>query len=302
MERKRRSEFTRQRLKEILLSAAKMLTREGPRILDCRVALALFASAIIIFSARLLSFTPVGVNNNALVFNEPPALELKGVPARLRELLLHEEVVGERLAGIKEGTLSVHEALHGTKNHSERSDKPPMTIEEIVLFLVDFLEILHDELAQRKRAQPPEIWETYHELVTKTLYPFDREYLQRMPERRNDGSIFLSVASYRDEECSETLKNAYEKARNPDNLFVGLVQQNCIENCMSGVRNGKYEKVPSDEDCYESFCSSSAGKSHCDSGRVRLLRMTDTQSLGPYAARYFASKLWFGEEVSESTL
>ena len=49
----------------------------------------------------------------------------------------------------------------------------------------------------------------------------DRDYLQRMPERRDDGSIFLSLASYRDENCLNTIRWAYEKAKNPENLYVG---------------------------------------------------------------------------------
>ena len=56
-----------------------------------------------------------------------------------------------------------------------------------------------------------------------------------MPPRRDDGSIYLSVASFRDEHCPATLTDAFAKARDPDKLFVGLVQQNCEETrCRSG--------------------------------------------------------------------
>ncbi|EED91807.1 predicted protein, partial [Thalassiosira pseudonana CCMP1335] len=92
-----------------------------------------------------------------------------------------------------------------------------------------------------------------------------------MPPRREDGSVFLSVASYRDEFCPGTLNEAFSKARNPENLFVGLVQQNCEEN-------------------------SNEGKKYCNNGQIRLLKMKETESLGPYMARYFASKMWMGEQ------
>lgn len=220
-----------------------------------------------------------------------------GVPTRLRSLRLKNEIIGEHLGLIKSGTETVEEILHGTKALDGRSDKPPLTIEEISSFLIDFVHRLHDKFGEIKRATHDQIWETYHDLAVKTLYPWDREYLQRMPDRRSDDSIFLSLASYRDENCFNTIKWAYEKAKNPEKLYVGLVQQNCEANCRSGILDGgKVVDVDPDDDCYQLFCDSSQGKPHCDSGRVRLLRINETESLGPYAARYFASKLWYGEE------
>jgi hypothetical protein len=50
-----------------------------------------------------------------------------------------------------------------------------------------------------------------------------------------------------------------------------------------------------DVDCYKSFCESEAGKALCASGNVRNLMIDEPESLGPYAARYFASKMWYGE-------
>ena len=118
-----------------------------------------------------------------------------------------------------------------------------------------------------------------------------------MPRRRNDGSIFLSLATYRDENCLNTISQAYKKAKNPEKLFVGLVQQNCHADCMSGVlEGGKTESVEPDQDCYKAFCDTEIGRAHCAAGRVRPLDIDEPESLGPYAARYFASKLWYGEQ------
>jgi [Skp1-protein]-hydroxyproline N-acetylglucosaminyltransferase len=140
-------------------------------------------------------------------------------------------------------------------------------------------------------------YQSYHDLAVKTLYVWDRDYLSRMPPRRDDGSIFLSIATYRDENCLNTISQAYKKSQNPDKLFIGLVQQNCHSNCRSGVlEGGKMEDVEPDQDCYKAFCESEEGKQICDNDQVRLLDIDEPESLGPYAARFFASKLWYGEE------
>ena len=84
------------------------------------------------------------------------------------------------------------------------------------------------------------IWQIYHDLVLETLYPWDQHYLQNMPKRRTDDSIFVSMASYRDENCLSTIHNAYAKAKNPELLNIGLVQQNCVENCKSGILDAQF--------------------------------------------------------------
>jgi len=218
-------------------------------------------------------------------------------PVRLRTLREKNEVVGERLVEIKRGTETVEEVLHGAKTHEDVSDKPPMTMNEITTFLSSYISKLHETCVGVKRATYQGIWQAYHDLTVKTLYPWDREYLQRMPERRFDGSIFLSIATYRDENCLNTITNAYAKSKNPNMLNVGLVQQNCESHCRSGVlEGGKIIDVEPDQDCHKVFCESAIGKPHCDSGRVRALHINEPESLGPYAARYFASKLWNGEQ------
>ena len=50
-----------------------------------------------------------------------------------------------------------------------------------------------------------------------------------------------------------------------------------------------------DQNCYEAFCEGK-GKKYCDNGQVRNLEIDEPESLGPYAARYFASKMWYGEQ------
>ena len=172
-----------------------------------------------------------------------------------------------------------------------------MELKEITDFLSGWLTQLHDHLSHYKKEKAEGIWEAFHNLTVQTLYPWDQEYLQRMPPRRNDGSIFLSVASYRDENCQHTLQEAYARATHPEKLFVGLVQQNCYTDCRTGImEDGKSKPANPDLDCYDLFCHSDTGKPHCDAQRVRVLQVEELESLGPYMARYFASKLWYGEE------
>ena len=107
-----------------------------------------------------------------------------------------------------------------------------MSVEEVLAFLNDYIRGLHQRFVGHKKDSYKEVWKLYHDYTLEVLYPWDREYLQRMPERRKDGSVFLSLATYRDENCFNTLKWAYEKAKYPDKLFTGLVQQNCVKVCL----------------------------------------------------------------------
>ena len=218
----------------------------------------------------------------------------KHLPARLRDAREKHEIVGERLKEVKDGTETVQELLYGEgADGAIYSDKPPMQIQEIIDYLSNWIHLLHDTMGQYKTANYEQIWQGYHDLTVKTLYPWDREYLKRMPERRRDGSIFLSVATYRDENCMNTLKWAYEHAADPDKLFVGLVQQNCEHDCKTGVlEGGKIDSAEPDPDCHKIFCDENPQR--CS--QIRALHIEEPESLGPYAARYFASKLWDGEE------
>ena len=219
-------------------------------------------------------------------------LTTASMPSRLRLLRDKHQIVGERLADIQAGKETVQELLTITEDST--GDKPPMELNEIKEYLENWLHTLHETLGTVKRATYEGIWQAYHDLTVQTLYVWDRDYLRRMPPRRDDGSIFLSVATYRDENCINTLNWAYGKAKNPEKLFIGLVQQNCHKDCQSGIlEGGKVEDVEPDEDCHKAFCEGEHGQ-YCS--QVRVLEIDEPESLGPYAARYFASKLWYGEQ------
>jgi hypothetical protein len=145
------------------------------------------------------------------------SLNHNNLPARLKNLRDKHLIVGERMIDIKHGKETVHEILQGATGAANmdfegeeppKEDKkediikePPMTLPEIVTYLDNWIHTLHEKLGQAKYATFEGIWQVYHDLAVQTLYPWDREYLRRMPPRRDDGSIFLSLATYRDENC-----------------------------------------------------------------------------------------------------
>jgi len=130
----------------------------------------------------------------------------------------------------------------------------PPAVEEVVANISSYLQALHERFVAiaGPKVTAEQIWEAYVDVTEKKLAQYDRANKQRIPLPRSDDSIFVSVASYRDEYCPQTLVDMYEKAANPEKLFVGLVQQNCEANCKTGVlENGKVENAPPDIDCYK---------------------------------------------------
>lgn len=89
-------------------------------------------------------------------------------------------------------------------------------------------------------------------------------------------SIFVSVASYRDRDCSSTLRSMYKNASRPELVYAGVVEQNSddtTESCSFG------ERLP------ERLARN-----------VTTLTVPHTEAKGPCYARYQASTLFGGEE------
>jgi [Skp1-protein]-hydroxyproline N-acetylglucosaminyltransferase len=90
-------------------------------------------------------------------------------------------------------------------------------------------------------------------------------------------TIFVSIASYRDSVCSSTIESLYSMANKPENVFIGLCQQNnskedqdCVYNKSSII--SKYQK------------------------NIRTIRIPYYEAKGPTWARYLCSTLWDGEQ------
>lgn len=89
------------------------------------------------------------------------------------------------------------------------------------------------------------------------------------------GTIFVSIASYRDSECSLTVQSIFGKAKNPQNIFLGICEQN-------------------KKDLHEEECFSPKVQKYKDN--IRYHNLDYLEAKGPTYARYFCSKLARGEE------
>lgn len=87
----------------------------------------------------------------------------------------------------------------------------------------------------------------------------------------NDDTIFISVASYRDTSCSNTIKSIYLNASRPDLIYIGLCQQN---------------DPKKDADCAKDDQLDPEWQSH-----IRSIRVAHHDAMGPTWARYLCSTL-----------
>jgi hypothetical protein len=85
--------------------------------------------------------------------------------------------------------------------------------------------------------------------------------------------IFVSIASYRDDECSLTLQSLFNNAKNWERCYAGICQQNDkIDNdCLKGI-DINFKK------------------------NIRIIRISHKEAKGPTYARFLCSSLWDGED------
>jgi [Skp1-protein]-hydroxyproline N-acetylglucosaminyltransferase len=88
-------------------------------------------------------------------------------------------------------------------------------------------------------------------------------------------TIFVSVASYRDAECSMTLDTIFNNAKYPERIFVGICEQN-----KAGMK---------DELCL-------SNKVLMYRNNIRITVLDHKEAKGPTYARYYCSELWRGEQ------
>lgn len=178
----------------------------------------------------------------------------------------------------------------------------PPSLAEVERNMTTYLQTLHQRFLDiaGPRVNGKLAWETFLE-VTRDMpmtWDFENKYRQYVP--REDGSIYVALGTYRDPFCPMTIKSLYSQAKHPEKLHVGLFQQNCFEKvCRTGVlAGGKVENAGPDVDCYIDFCKSPEGiqSNACNTGQVRLFNVNESESLGPYMARYLGSKFYMGEQ------
>ena len=95
------------------------------------------------------------------------------------------------------------------------------------------------------------------------------------PATRGAPTIFVSIVSYRDPQCSETIRDLFERAALPQRIFVGVVLQN---------------HPTEDADC---FGGSAGGPLP---GHVREMHCDYREAKGPTWARHRAAQLYGGED------
>jgi len=152
-----------------------------------------------------------------------------------------------------------------------------------------------------RRVTAPNVWGAFRQAMEEALDNRSLNLRTQLGPPRQDGSIFISVSSYRDETCRNTVMSAFERADKPELVNVGIVQQNCqsAHGCYWGSGWGDTrewaKRDGKDPDCVQEFCASEMGKPHCDAGRVRILRLGEHQAYGPLFSRFLNAKLYRGE-------
>jgi [Skp1-protein]-hydroxyproline N-acetylglucosaminyltransferase len=104
--------------------------------------------------------------------------------------------------------------------------------------------------------------------------------------KASNNTIFVGIASYRDSECSRSIRDLFEQADSPDRVFVGVVLQldrdvdiDCLavdSKILDGTTNEDFKK----------WCQR----------HVRTLDMSWQQATGPCWARHICRSLWQGEK------
>ena len=96
-----------------------------------------------------------------------------------------------------------------------------------------------------------------------------------------DDTIFISIASFNDPDCSSTIISAFENAANPDRIFIGIYQQINLDK-YSDCLNISNINCPLHPLCHRIW-------------QINIIRVTESQAYGPTHGRYNADKLYNNE-------
>ena len=190
------------------------------------------------------------------------------------------------------------EMLEPRRYHLTDVRYDPAPLEEVRANMTLYLHTLHSKFVSMAGpdVDAEEVWEAYLDITKRMPMAWDDQNKHRIASPKTDGSIFVSLGTYRDPYCPMTLKSLYAQAKNPEKLYVGLLQQNCfLETCRTGVLvGGKVENMGPDVDCYKEFCKSPEGQRSgaCLTDQIRLFNVNESESLGPYMARYLGAKFY----------
>ena len=95
-------------------------------------------------------------------------------------------------------------------------------------------------------------------------------------------SIFVSVASFRDDECARTIRDMFVKAKFPRRLFIGAIQQN--------------DPADKNMDCMPEEYATCPPGSWCAADNVRVRKVSAVSAKGPTFGRYVAMLMYRNEK------
>ena len=269
----------------------------------------MFVWLALLYSVFLASHGETYINNHGAANIEAAKEKLRNVVERSapsdkviavgnhpqEETQSSEEI--NRSKGIIHTDVPLISRLEPPKKKSE-----PYPLVEVERNITLYLNTLHYRL---KAISGPtvtalKVWDTFLDVTKAMPMKWDEMNRDKMPLPRSDNSIFVSLGTYRDPYCPMTLKSLFAKSKRPDLLYVGLFQQNCFEKtCRTGVLKGGIVKdMEADVDCYKEFCKSVEGQRSdaCNNNHIRLFNVNESESLGPYMARYLGAKFYRGEQ------
>ena len=179
------------------------------------------------------------------------------------------------------------------------------SLQEIVSTLRNFLDEVHRAFGRAKRKTREEVWAAYVAVAETHLLPFERRVHKTKRPVRDDGSIFVSHSRVSGPHARQHADGAIHARVKTGIHYCGSgpaeLRRKVQDRRPGGQQAGRTGKNESDRRAgrrgrRRGLCASAVGQPHCRAGRVRVLRVNETESLGPAFARYLASKLWLGEQ------
>jgi len=109
--------------------------------------------------------------------------------------------------------------------------------------------------------------------------------LRKIPVKEN-GLIFVSVASYRDSQCPLTVTDLIQKAKHPEKLVICICQQNNDQDI--DCRLGSTALLPPD--------INDSNRIQYKDAKIIFIKLSDKEARGPCWARYLIQQKWSGEQ------
>ena len=187
----------------------------------------------------------------------------------------------------KQAALEPHKKQQGILDESW-SDQPPLEQSEITTFLTDWLRQWQTNVhTGNHHRNEEELWQAHCEFTVQTWYPWEQNALHRLPPRKTDDSLFVSLLltasssntnnNNKQKTCIDLLHQVFGKAAHPERVFVGLV----IANAETA-------------ECVQHFCEQSdLGPDYCH--HVRVVRVESDMPLPLTLVELVTLKLWWGE-------